>query len=116
MEATALVFNVSEIASQEIAKIATENNIENPMLRIRVVPGGCSGFQYAMGFDDAIEESDIVLESNGTKVIIDQFSIPYINGAELDYVQDFMGGGFTIKNPNNLGDGCSCGSGGCGSH
>jgi len=44
MEATTLVFTVSELASQEIAKIAAENNIENPMLRIRVVPGGCSGF------------------------------------------------------------------------
>jgi len=68
MEATTLVFTVSELASQEIAKIAAENNIENPMLRVRVVPGGCSGFQYAMGFDDSVEESDIVLESNGTKI------------------------------------------------
>lgn len=109
-----MVFNVSPKAVEEIAKIAAENNITEPILRVRVVPGGCSGFQYAMGFDDTIEEGDNVFEFSNIKVAIDQFSMPYVNGAELDYVQDFMGGGFTVKNPNAA-NSCGCGHsfGGC---
>ncbi len=106
---TAMVFNITDKAAEEILKVAKENNIENPILRVRVVPGGCSGFQYAMGFDDTVEESDSVFEHGGVKVVIDQFSMPYVNGAELDFVVDFMGGGFTIRNPNASGS-CGCGS------
>jgi len=106
---TTMVFKITEKAAEEILKVAKENNIENPILRVRVVPGGCSGFQYAMGFDDTIEEGDHVFEQGGVKVVIDPFSMPYVNGAELDYVVDFMGGGFTIRNPNATGS-CGCGS------
>ncbi len=102
-------FRVTEKAVEEIKRIAQENNIENAVLRIRVVPGGCSGFQYAMGFDDTVEETDNVFEYDSVKVVIDKFSMPYINGAELDFVVDFMGGGFTIRNPNITGS-CGCGN------
>ena len=103
-------FIVTEAAAREIKRIADENQIENPILRVRVVPGGCSGFQYAMGFDDEITENDRVVEAeNGVKIAIDEFSAPYINGAVLDYVMDFMGGGFTIKNPNAVSS-CGCGN------
>ena len=103
-------FTVTEAAANEIKKIADEQGIENPILRVRVVPGGCSGFQYAMGFDEEITENDKVIEAgNGVKIAIDEFSAPYIGGAVLDYVTDFMGGGFTIKNPNASGS-CGCGS------
>ncbi len=104
------LFIVTEAAANEIKKIADEQGIENPILRVRVVPGGCSGFQYAMGFDEEITENDKVIElENGVKIAIDEFSAPYIKGATLDYVTDFMGGGFTIKNPNATGS-CGCGS------
>ncbi|RUM61055.1 MAG: iron-sulfur cluster assembly accessory protein [Persephonella sp.] len=107
---TAINFYVTETAAEEIKKIAEQENIENPILRVRVVPGGCSGFQYAMGFDEAINDNDQVIElANGVKVAIDEFSAPYINGATLDYVKDFMGGGFTIKNPNAM-NSCGCGN------
>jgi len=109
MQQIAYNFFATEKAVQEVARIAKENNIAEPILRIRVVPGGCSGFQYAMGFDDTIEEGDIVFEFPGLKIAIDQFSMPYVNNAELDYVMDFMGGGFTIKNPNVTGS-CGCGN------
>jgi iron-sulfur cluster assembly protein len=63
-----------------------------------------------MGFDEEITENDKVIEAgNGVKIAIDEFSAPYIGGAVLDYVTDFMGGGFTIKNPNASGS-CGCGS------
>jgi len=104
-----MVFRITDKAAEEIIRVAKENNIENPILRVRVVPGGCSGFQYAMGFEENTEEGDYVFEHKGVKVAIDPFSMPYINGAELDYVVDFMGGGFTIRNPNASG-GCGCGS------
>ncbi len=104
-----MIFKVTDKAAEEILRVARENNIENPILRVRVVPGGCSGFQYAMGFEEGTEEGDYVFEHKGVKVVIDQFSMPYINGAELDYIVDFMGGGFTIRNPNASG-GCGCGS------
>ncbi len=106
---TTAVFKVTEKAVEEIKRIAKENNIENAILRIRVVPGGCSGFQYAMGFDDTVEESDNVFEYDSIKVVIDQYSMPYVNGAELDFIVDFMGGGFTIRNPNITGS-CGCGN------
>ncbi len=108
-QAQEFVFKVTEKAIEEIKKVAKENNIENPILRVRVVPGGCSGFQYAMGFDENIEKDDHVFEYDGVKVVIDPFSMPYVNGAELDYVVDFMGGGFTIRNPNATGS-CGCGN------
>lgn len=107
-------FALTETAVKELKRIAKEDaKIENPILRIRVVPGGCSGFQYAMGFDDEITENDIVFDTNGLKVVIDEFSAPYLNGAVLDYVMDFMGSGFTIKNPNASGS-CGCGKSFCG--
>ncbi len=106
---TVMVFKVTDKAAEEIMRVAKENNIENPILRVRVVPGGCSGYQYAIGFDENVEEGDYVFEHGGVKVVIDTFSMPYVNGAELDYVVDFMGGGFTIRNPNTTG-GCGCGS------
>ncbi len=107
---TTVNFYVTETAAEEIKKIAEQENIENPILRVRVVPGGCSGFQYAMGFDETINDNDQVIElANGVKVAIDEFSAPYINGATLDYVKDFMGGGFTIKNPNAM-NSCGCGN------
>lgn len=110
MEVQTALFTVTPTAAKEIKRIADENNIENPVLRVRVVPGGCSGFQYAMGFDDEITEDDIIVEAeHGVKIAIDQFSAPYIKGATLDYIMDFMGGGFTIKNPNAASS-CGCGS------
>jgi iron-sulfur cluster assembly protein len=110
MSAQTISFTVTEPAIKELKRIADENQIQNPILRIRVVPGGCSGFQYAMGFDDEVAENDIVIDyENGLKVAIDEFSAPYIKGAVLDYVMDFMGGGFTIKNPN-VASSCGCGN------
>ncbi len=109
MQTTENLIIVTDAAVKEIKKIAEEQGIENPILRIRVVPGGCSGFQYAMGFDEEVSENDKVSEFDGVKVVVDEFSAPYIKGATLDYVTDFMGGGFTIKNPNASGS-CGCGN------
>jgi iron-sulfur cluster assembly accessory protein len=78
-------------------------------LRIGVLPGGCSGFQYGLNIEDEPAEDDLVLESNGLRLFVDPFSMQYLGGVEIDYVTTFQGSGFTFNNPNASG-GCGCGS------
>ncbi len=82
-------------------------NIPNGGLRIYVQGGGCSGFSYGMVLDEASED-DQVFEKEGIKVIVDPMSFRYLEGAEVDYKEDLMGGGFAIKNPNAVST-CGCG-------
>jgi len=102
------MFNISTKASGEIKKLLSEENMPTGFLRVRVVPGGCSGFSYEMGFDDETEESDQVFESDGVKVAIDELSYPYLNGSTLDFKDGLNGTGFAIENPNATGS-CGCG-------
>ena len=79
-------------------------------LRVAVLPGGCSGFQYGLNIDDEPEEDDEVLDlSAGIRVFVDPFSAQYLEGVEIDYVTSMMGSGFTFNNPVASG-GCGCGS------
>jgi len=82
----------------------------NPALGLRVFVsgGGCSGLQYGMAFDDNVRPGDEVVEHHGVRVLIDDFSAPYIRGSEIDYVDSLMGAGFTVHNPNAVSS-CSCG-------
>ena len=102
------MFTVTTKATEEIKKLLSEENIPNAVLRVRVVPGGCSGFSYEMGFDDETEESDKLFENEGVKVAIDELSLPYLEGAILDYKDGLNGTGFSINNPNATGS-CGCG-------
>ncbi len=104
------MFQITQKAVGEIKRLmASEPDLKDAILRVRIVPGGCSGFSYEMGFDDVTEETDKVFEMNGVKVAVDEFSYSYLEGAELDYVDGFTGAGFTVRNPNAKG-GCGCGS------
>jgi iron-sulfur cluster assembly protein len=78
-------------------------------LRVGVLPGGCSGFQYGLNIEDEAGEDDMILESNGVRLFVDPFSLQYLAGVEIDYVSTFQGSGFTFNNPNASG-GCGCGS------
>lgn len=78
-------------------------------LRVAVLPGGCSGFQYGVDIDGAPEGDDEILELSGIRVFVDPFSAQYLEGIEIDYVTSMMGSGFTFKNPQATG-GCGCGS------
>ena len=78
-------------------------------LRVAVLPGGCSGFQYGLNVEDGPESDDEVVDVQGVKVFVDPFSAQYLEGVEIDYVTSFMGQGFTFKNPTASG-GCGCGS------
>lgn len=76
-------------------------------LRVQVVPGGCSGFEYDLSLGRP-QEGDEVVESDGVRVIVDRFSVPYLLGVELDYEEGFQGAGFLINNPNAAAS-CGCG-------
>jgi len=84
-----------------------KSNIPQGGLRIYVQGGGCSGFQYGMVLDEAAD-GDQIFDIDGVKVIVDPMSLRYLEGAEVDYKEDLMGGGFAIKNPNATST-CGCG-------
>jgi iron-sulfur cluster insertion protein len=121
------VVNLTERAAEQVlALMAGEPDAR--ALRIAVQGGGCSGYQYALGFDSEPQPGDEVAELHGVTVIVDRFSLPYLEGAGVDYVDGLMGAGFTVENPNAAAS-CGCGqsfssenggevpagSGGCGS-
>ena len=103
--------NVTETAAEEIKKfMAGEEGLpETAGLRVRVVPGGCSGFQYSLNIEEESRQGDHVLDQHGVRLFVDMFSAQYLNGVEIDYVTSVMGQGFTFKNPNATGS-CGCGS------
>ena len=78
-------------------------------LRVAVLPGGCSGFQYGVEIDAAPEGDDEVLEQGGIRIFVDPFSAQYLEGIEIDYTTSMMGSGFSFRNPQATG-GCGCGS------
>jgi iron-sulfur cluster assembly accessory protein len=79
-------------------------------LRVAVLPGGCSGFQYGLNIEDSPEEDDEILDlETGIRVFVDPFSAQYLEGVRIDYVTSMMGSGFTFNNPVASG-GCGCGS------
>jgi iron-sulfur cluster assembly accessory protein len=101
---------VTESAATKIrALMAEESEGDVSVLRIAIQGGGCSGFQYALGFDRGPQDGDNEIEMNGVRVVIDPFSAPYLAGAEIDYVDALMGAGFAINNPN-VQAACGCGS------
>jgi iron-sulfur cluster assembly protein len=107
-QTTKLVTITPKAAEKVIAFMAEE--AEKPeFLRVYVQGGGCSGLSYGMGFEKAAEEDDLVIEENGVKMVIDSYSVDYLKGANIDYIESLMGAGFKINNPN-VTKSCSCGS------
>jgi iron-sulfur cluster assembly accessory protein len=106
-----MTLGVTEAAAEEIRKfMAGEEGLpESAGLRVRVVPGGCSGFQYSLNIEEESKANDHVLTSSGVRLFVDMFSAQYLNGVEIDYVTNVMGSGFTFNNPNATG-GCGCGT------
>jgi iron-sulfur cluster assembly accessory protein len=109
--APAVELNVSDSAAVEIKKfIASEEDLpETAGLRVRVVPGGCSGFQYSLNIEEESRSGDFILDQHGIKLFVDMFSAQYLNGVTIDYTSNMMGSGFTFENPNATG-GCGCGT------
>src|SRR2546423_13946175 len=109
--APAVNLSVTEPAAGEIKKFMTseEGLPETAGLRVRVVPGGCSGFQYSLNIEEESRQGDFVLDQSGVKLFVDMFSGQYLNGVRIDYVTGVMGSGFTFTNPNATGS-CGCGT------
>jgi len=102
--------NLTDAAAAEVRKFMAEEEIPaEGGLRVRVIPGGCSGFSYGMEIEEAPQDDDSVLDIKNIKVFVDMFSAQYLDNVEIDYVSSVMGSGFTFKNPNATG-GCGCGS------
>ena len=102
--------NVTETAAGKITQLITEENKNEAGLRVFVQGGGCSGFQYGLMIEDGVgdAETDKVFQSKGIKLFVDPISIRYLTGAEVDFIDNLEGGGFTIKNPNAKTT-CGCG-------
>jgi len=101
---------LTDAAVNEVKKfMEAENASAEAGLRIRVVPGGCSGFSYSMQIEDGPRQGDDILEQSGLKIFVDKFSRQYLEGVQVDFVNSVMGSGFTFNNPNATGS-CGCGS------
>ncbi len=97
----------TETAVQKVKSILAERG-EEAGLRIAVIGGGCSGFQYQMSLDKEPNAEDQILEMDGLKVFVDNRSLLYLNGTRVDYVDGLTGSGFKFENPNTKGT-CGCG-------
>ena len=115
---------LTERAAQEITQLLERQGKTDAALRVFVQGGGCSGLNYGMAIDDQLEEGDLLTTQHGVRIVVDAMSHNYVKGASVDYVEDVMGGGFKIDNPNAT-KSCGCGNsfatedgesaGGCGS-
>lgn len=103
------MINISDSALEKIKEMLEQEETPDMFLRLGVREGGCSGFSYGMGFDDALSEADREMAFSGLKVVVDEDSIKYLNGLQIDFKESAMGGGFTIENPNASAT-CGCGS------
>nr|WP_255215717.1 iron-sulfur cluster insertion protein ErpA [Pseudenhygromyxa sp. WMMC2535] len=101
--------NMTTVAAEKVVEIRKAEDIEDSYaLRVKVMGGGCAGFQYDLYFDEQVE-GDNVFESSGVKLVCDQMSFMYLMGTTIDYVEGLQGAGFKFDNPNTTGS-CGCGS------
>ena len=103
------MITLTEKALEKVREIQSAESLQGQGLRLRVIGGGCSGFTYDLFFDDEIGEMDETFESQGIPVYIDQMSLTYLTGTEIDYVEGLYGAGFKFNNPVAKST-CGCGS------
>ena len=100
---------VSARAAKRVAELMASEAKHDQALRVAVLGGGCSGFQYRFAFDDSRNADDTVIEKDGVTVLVDAVSAGYMAGAEIDFVDDMIGASFQVKNPNAVSS-CGCGT------
>ena len=101
------ILSITPAASEKVHELLKQENDPSLGLRIFVAGGGCSGLQYGMTIDEAQDGDTIILQGD-FNVLVDEMSLGYINGSEVDYVDSLMGAGFTVNNPNAVSS-CGCG-------
>lgn len=108
-EATVTLVNITDRAAEKAKALLESRDLAEGALRVFVAGGGCSGYQYGMALARASEDDDIVIEKSGVRILVDPESAQYLQGAEIDYIDDVMKSGFSIFNPNAV-KSCACGS------
>src|ERR1700680_2311300 len=101
------VLSITPTAAEKVRELLEQENDPTLALRIFVAGGGCSGLQYGMTLDEE-QDGDTLITQGEFKVLVDEMSLGYINGSEVDYVDSLMGAGFTVNNPNAVSS-CGCG-------
>ncbi len=101
------IVNMTPTAVDKVHELLAQENDPGLALRVFVAGGGCSGLQYGMTLDEE-QEGDTVIPLSGIKILVDEMSMGYIDGSEIDYVDSLMGAGFTVNNPNAVSS-CGCG-------
>ncbi|WP_395710846.1 iron-sulfur cluster insertion protein ErpA [Reyranella sp.] len=101
-------FSVTDSAAKRIAFLAAKEP-RPVMMRVAVLGGGCSGFQYNFSFEEQRNEDDLLIEQGGASVLVDSTSLELLKGSELDYVEEMVGAAFQVKNPNAASS-CGCGN------
>jgi iron-sulfur cluster assembly protein len=102
------LLTMTDEAKGQLRSVLDRQNKPEGALRVYVSPGGCSGFSYGMSLEDEIDPDDAVVEVDGVKVVVDEFSAQYLKGSLIDYEDSLMGGGFQVRNPNAV-KSCACG-------
>jgi len=109
MEQTATVITVTGKASRKIRQLAEREGRAEPILRVRVVAGGCSGFSYELAFEDRPAEGDhVITGTDGVRVLVDPKSAPIVEGSTLEFNDALLGGGLNMLNPRAVHE-CACG-------
>jgi len=99
---------VSDAAAVKAVEMLESSGKADAAIRVFIKSGGCSGYQYGMAIDDRRLEGDRVFESSGVRLVVDPRSWPLLAGSQVDYVENLMGGGFQVNNPNATSS-CGCG-------
>lgn len=99
---------LSDNAREKVRTLLEAEGRDDLRLRVAVQPGGCSGLIYQLYFDEVLEESDAIADFDGVEVVVDKMSVPYLDGASIDFEDTIQKQGFTIDNPNAAGS-CACG-------
>ena len=99
---------LTDQAQSKVRTLIEAEGRDDLRLRVAVQPGGCSGLIYQLYFDEQLAEDDVVKEFNGVEVVVDKMSVPYLDGASIDFEDTIQKQGFTIDNPNAAGS-CACG-------
>lgn len=106
---TTLPLQFTKAAANKVKFLVADKKNPNLKLRVYIVGGGCSGFQYGFKFDDQINDGDITIEKQGMALIVDPISLQYLAGGEVDYIEGLEGSYFIVNNPNAKTT-CGCGS------
>ena len=100
----------TDSAAQKVRAMALGHTVtDQPMLRVYIEGGGCSGFQYGFDFEEAVDEEDTIIERDGVRLLVDPLSLQYLTGSTVDFKEDLQGSRFVIENPN-ASTTCGCGA------